>query len=43
MLAITKDRAYLNDFYKVQSIEDKAAIVDTYAPDHLDMTTDSIS
>ena len=40
MLGIGKDRAYLNDFYKAKTMEDKAAVVDNYAREHLDMTAD---
>ena len=40
MLGIGKDRAYLNDFYKVRTMEDKAAVVGNYAREHLDMTAD---
>ena len=40
MLGITKDKAYLKDFYKAQSLEDKASIVDKCAREKLDMTAD---
>ena len=40
MLGIAKDRAYLDNFYLANTMEDKAAVVDKYAVDHLDMTGD---
>ena len=40
MLGIAKNKAYLKDFYKAQSLEDKAAVVDKYAREKLDMTAD---
>jgi hypothetical protein len=40
ILAIAKDMAYLQDFYHVKTAEDKAAVVDKYAREHLDMTAD---
>ena len=40
MLGIAKNKAYLNDFYKAKSMEDKAAVVDKYAREKLDMTAD---
>lgn len=40
MLGIAKDRAYLDDFYLANTMEDKAAVMDKYAVDHLDMTGD---
>ena len=40
MLGIAKDRAYLDDFYKADTMEDKAIVVDQYARGYLDMTAD---
>ena len=40
MLGIGKDRAYLNNFYKAKTMEDKAAVVDNYSRENLDMTSD---
>jgi hypothetical protein len=40
IVAIAKDMAYLQDFYHVRTAEDKAAVVDKYAREHLDMTAD---
>ena len=40
MLGIAKNKAYLKDFYKAKSMEDKAAVVDKYAREKLDMTAD---
>ena len=40
MLGIEKNKAYLQDFYKAESMEDKAAVVDKYAREKLDMTAD---
>lgn len=31
MPSIAKNKAYLKDFYKAQSLEDKSAVVDKYA------------
>ncbi len=36
--AIAKDMAYLEDFYHAKTAEDKAAVVNKYAQEHLDMT-----
>ena len=38
MLGIAKNKAYLTDFYKARSLEDKAAVVDKYAREKLNMT-----
>ncbi len=38
IVAIAKDMAYLQDFYHVKTAEDKAAVVDKYAQERLDMT-----
>ncbi len=40
IVAIAKDTAYLQDFYHAKTAEDKAAVVDTYTREHLDMTAD---
>jgi hypothetical protein len=32
--------AYLQDFYHAKTAEDKAAVVDEYTREHLDMTAD---
>ncbi len=40
IVAIAKDMAYLQDFYHVKTAEDKAAVVNKYAREHLDMTAD---
>jgi len=40
MLGIAKDKAYLNDFYKAKTMEDKAIVVDKYAREKLDMVAD---
>jgi hypothetical protein len=40
IVAIAKDMAYLQDFYHAKTAEDKAAVVDKYAREHLDMTKD---
>ena len=40
VLGIAKNKAYLKDFYKAKSMEDKAAVVGKYAKEKLDMTAD---
>ena len=40
MLGIAKDMAYLKDFYKAQTMEDKGVVVDTYARETLDLIAD---
>jgi hypothetical protein len=40
IVAIAKDMAYLQGFYHMKTAEDKAAVVDKYAREHLDMTAD---
>ncbi len=40
IVAIAKDMAYLQDFYHAKTTEDKAAAVNKYAREHLDMTAD---
>ncbi len=37
MLDITEDKAYLNNFYNLKTMEDKAIVVDKYAREKLDM------
>jgi hypothetical protein len=38
LLAIARGRAYLDDFYKAQTMDEKAKVVETYAKQHLNMT-----
>jgi hypothetical protein len=40
-VAIAKDRAYLKDFYKATTLEEKAEVLNNYAIKHLDMTADA--
>jgi hypothetical protein len=40
IVAIAKDIAYLQDFYHAKTAENKAAVVDKHAREHLDMTAD---
>ena len=40
VLGIGEGKAYLSDFYKAKTMEDKAAVVDKYAREKLDMTAD---
>lgn len=40
LVAIAKDKAYLQDFYKAKTMEDKAKVVNKYAIEKLDMTAD---
>ncbi len=40
MVAIANDMAYLQDFFHAKTTEDKAAVVNKYAQEHLDMTAD---
>ena len=40
MLGIAKDMAYLKDFYKAQTMEDKGVVVDKYARETLDLYAD---
>lgn len=40
LLGIADDRAYLDDFYKAKTMQAKAAVVDKYARERLDMTAD---
>ncbi len=39
-VAIAKDRAYLQDFYRATSLDEKAKVLNEYAIKHLDMTAD---
>ena len=41
IVAIAKDRAYLQDFYRATTLEDKAEVLNSYAIKHLDMTADA--
>lgn len=40
LLAIAKDRAYLDDFYRAKTWEEKASVINYYAKTRLDMTAD---
>ncbi len=40
IVAIANDMAYLQDFFHAKTTENKAAVVNKYAPEHLDMTAD---
>ena len=40
IVAIVKDMAYLQDFFHAKTTEDKAAVFNKYAREHLDMTAD---
>ena len=40
LLALSKDRAYLDDFYRAETLNAKADIVNKYAREVLDMTAD---
>jgi hypothetical protein len=41
IVAIAKDRAYLQDFFKASTLlEEKANVLNNYATKHLDMTAD---
>jgi hypothetical protein len=40
IVAIAQAMVYLQDFYHAKTAEDKAAVVDKYAREHLDMTAD---
>ena len=40
-VAIAKDRAYLQDFYRATSLDEKAKVLNEYAIKHLDMTADA--
>jgi hypothetical protein len=40
IVAIANDMAYLQDFFHAKTTENKAAVVNRYAQEHLDMTAD---
>ncbi len=40
IVAIANDMAYFQDFFHTKTAEDKAAVVNKYAREHLDMTAD---
>jgi hypothetical protein len=41
VVVIAKDRAYLQDFFKASTLEEKAKVLNNYATKHLDMTADA--
>ncbi len=41
MIGIAKDKAYLNNFYKAKTMEDKAKVVDKYEREKLDMVANN--
>jgi hypothetical protein len=41
VVAIAKDKAYLQDFFKASTLEEKAKGLNNYATKHLDMTADA--
>ncbi len=41
VVAIAKDRVYLQDFYKAPTLEGKAKVLNDYAIKHLDMSADA--
>jgi hypothetical protein len=41
VVAIAKDRAYLQDFHKAPTLEGKSKVLNDYAIKHLDMTADA--
>jgi hypothetical protein len=41
LVAIAKNRAYLQDFFKASILEEKAIVLNNYATKHLDMTADA--
>jgi len=41
IVAIAKDKAYLHDFYRATTLQEKAKVLNDYAIKHLDMTADS--
>ena len=41
VVAIANDKAYLQDFYKATTLEEKARVLNDYAIKHLDMTADT--
>ncbi len=40
IVAIAKNKAYLQEFYNASSLHQKAEVLNNYAIDHLDMTAD---
>ncbi len=40
IVAIAKNKAYLQEFYNASSFHQKAEVLNNYAIDHLDMTAD---
>jgi hypothetical protein len=42
-VAIAKDRAYLQDFYKATTLEEKAEVLNNYAIKQLNMTAASLA
>jgi hypothetical protein len=41
VVVIAKNRAYLQDFFKAQTLKEKAKVLNNYATKHLDMTADA--
>jgi hypothetical protein len=41
VVAIANDKAYLQDFYKATTLEEKSKVLNDYAIKHLDMTADT--
>jgi hypothetical protein len=41
VVAIGKDRAYLQDFFKASTLEEKAIVLNNYATKHLNMAADA--
>ena len=40
IIVIAKDRAYLDDFYRAKTMQEKEAVLEKYAKDHLDLSAD---
>ena len=40
IIALAKNRAYLDDFYRAKTFEEKTIVLEKYAKEHLDMTAD---
>jgi len=40
IIALAKDRAYLDDFYRAKTLGEKPIVLEKYAKEHLDMTAD---
>ena len=40
IIALAKDRAYLDDFYRAKTLGEKTIVLEKYAKEHLDMTAD---